>query len=87
MSVDTSAAKKVRDVQIVQDGDLIAVLHKYPDEAEKALTNIKAQFDVPEAKTDDKTIFEHLLNVAPKGNTVAPGRGSHGRKISCCRDY
>ncbi|MBW1824192.1 MAG: xanthine dehydrogenase family protein molybdopterin-binding subunit, partial [Deltaproteobacteria bacterium] len=73
MSVDTSAAKKVRDVQIVQDGDLIAVLHKYPDEAEKALTNIKAQFDVPEAKTDDKTIFKHLLNVAPKGNTVAQG--------------
>ena len=70
-NVDTSAAEKMKDVQIVRDGDLIAVLHPFPDEAEKALAKIKAQFDLPEAKLDDQTIFEHLLNVAPQGEIVA----------------
>ncbi len=49
-SVDTAAAKKVPGVQVVQDGDLIAVLHEFPDVAEAALAQIKAEFDVPEAK-------------------------------------
>ncbi|MFC1563220.1 molybdopterin cofactor-binding domain-containing protein [candidate division KSB1 bacterium] len=72
-SVDTSPAKKISGVQIVHDNDLIAVLHKYPDEAEKALPKIKAQFDLPEARVDDKTIFDHLQNVTPEGDTAAEG--------------
>lgn len=72
-SVDTSAAEKIKEVRVVKDGDLIAVLHKHPDEAEKALAKVKAQFDLPEAKVDDKTIFDHLLNVAPEGEVVAQG--------------
>jgi len=72
-SVDTSAAEKIKEVRVVKDGDLIAVLHKHPDEAEKALAKVKAQFDLPEEKVDDKTIFDHLLNVAPEGEVVAQG--------------
>lgn len=72
-SVDTSLAEKIPGVQIIQDGDLIAVLHKYPDEAEKALNQVKAQFDVPEATVDDKTIFDHLLKVAADGEVVDQG--------------
>ena len=49
----------------------MAVLHQYPDEAEKALSTIQATFDVPEATVNDTNIFEHLLNVAPAGDTVA----------------
>ncbi|MFB0519780.1 MAG: molybdopterin cofactor-binding domain-containing protein [Acidobacteriota bacterium] len=72
-SVDTSAVEKIKDVRIVKDGDLIAVLHKYPDIAENAIADIKAQFDMPESKVDDKTIFEHLLKVAPEGEIVSQG--------------
>jgi len=72
-SVDTSAAEKIKEVQVVKDGDLVAVLHKHPDEAGKALAKVKAQFDLPEAKVDDKSIFEHFLNVAPEGEVVAQG--------------
>ena len=71
--VDTASAKKIEGVQVVQDGDLIAVLHKYPDVAERALSQIKADYDVPLAKVDDKTIFQHLLNTAPKSSTAAEG--------------
>ncbi|HUU19871.1 MAG TPA: molybdopterin cofactor-binding domain-containing protein [Sedimentisphaerales bacterium] len=72
-SVDTSDAEKIEGVRLVRDGDLIAVLHKNPDEAEKALGKIKARFDVPEAKVDDKSIFEHLLNQTPRKNVVDSG--------------
>ena len=36
-SVDTSAAKAVAGVQVIQDGDMVAVLHQFPDVAEAAL--------------------------------------------------
>ena len=72
-SADISEAKKMSGVHVVQDGDLIAVLHKDPDEAENALTKVKARFEPPEAKVDDKTIFDHLLAVAPEGEIVAQG--------------
>ena len=82
-NVDTSAAEKIDGVRIVRDGDLIAVLHKNPDEAEKALTQVKAQFDLPEAKVDDKTIFKHLINVAGEGDIVASGGNlQNGEKLS-----
>ena len=72
-SVDTSEAEKIEGVRLVKDGDLIAVLHKNPDEAEKALAKIKAQFDVPDAKVDDESIFEHLLSQSPRQNVVDSG--------------
>jgi isoquinoline 1-oxidoreductase len=72
-SVDISALQSDKEIQIVQERDLIAVLHRYPDVAEEALSKIKAEFDLPEAKVDAKTIFKHLLNVAPEGEVVTQG--------------
>jgi isoquinoline 1-oxidoreductase len=72
-SVDTTDGEKVKGARIVRDGDLIAVLHEYPDEAERALSKVKAQFDVPESQLDDKTIFEHLVKVGPDGTVAAQG--------------
>ncbi|MHC4641304.1 MAG: xanthine dehydrogenase family protein molybdopterin-binding subunit [Planctomycetota bacterium] len=73
ISVDTSAVEKIADVRLVREGDLIAVLHKNPDGAENALTKIKAKFDVPEAKVDDVSIFDHLVKNAPGRNVVDRG--------------
>ena len=72
-SVDTSAVEKIAGVQLVRDGDLIAVLCKNPNETENALAKIKAQFDMPEAKVDDESIFEHLVKNAPRRNVVDRG--------------
>lgn len=71
IDVDLSEAKKVKDVQVIKEGDFIAVLHKYPDVAEIALSKIKAKFDKPKSELDDKSIFDHLLKVAPEGKVVA----------------
>jgi len=72
-SVDLSDAKGVDGLQIVRDGDFIAVLHKYPDVAMDARDKIQAEWDVPKSSLNEKTIFDHLLEAAPPGNTIASG--------------
>ena len=82
-SVDTAPAKAIAGVQIVQDGDLVAVLHELPDVAEAALGQVKAEFDVPEPTVDDKTIFDHLQKSNPRGKVVAEnGDLAAGRKLA-----
>jgi len=82
-SVDTAPARQIAGVQVVQDGDLVAVLHELPDVAETALAKIKATFDVPEATVDDKNIFDHLVKVAPAANVVKQGGDlDEGKKLA-----
>ncbi len=73
LDVDLSEAKKVPGIEIIQQGDFVAVLHKYPDVAEDALSKIRAKFETPQSNLDDTTIFDHLLKVAPEGKIVAQG--------------
>ncbi len=74
-SVDTSGAEGVPGVTIVNQDGLVAVLHEDPEQAERALQLVRADFDVPEPHVDTDTIFEHLLENAPDG-TVQEDRGS-----------
>ena len=73
VEVDTGEAGKVEGVRVIRDGDFVAVLHKYPDIAQSALSKIKAKFDSPPAAVDDKSIYDHLLKVAPAGKVVVSG--------------
>lgn len=68
--IDISEAKKIENVTIIEEDDLVAVLHENPETAERALGLIKAEFDVPSAKFDDKTIFDHLLKAASEPNVT-----------------
>jgi nicotinate dehydrogenase subunit B len=82
-SVDTSAAEQMKGIRLIRDGDMVAVLGKSPDLAEKALGKIKAQFDVPQSTLDDKNIFEHLLKQNPRRNVVDSGGDlKEGQKLS-----
>lgn len=83
LDVDLSEVSKLKDVTVVNEKDLVAVLHKYPDVAEKALSKIKARFGPSDSKLDDKNIFDHLLSVAGKGTNVAQnGNLAEGQKQS-----
>jgi isoquinoline 1-oxidoreductase len=73
ISADTSGARKIAGTSVVEDGEMIAVLNEDPELAERALREVKAQWDRPAATVDDKTIYDHLLKVAPPGETVAEG--------------
>jgi isoquinoline 1-oxidoreductase len=69
-SVDTSAAEKIKEIQVIRDNDMIAVLHKHRDVADKALGLIKAQFEPSASKLDNTTIFDHLKKSASEGSVV-----------------
>jgi len=70
VSVDTSEAKKIEGVQIIQDGDLVAALHENPEMAEKARNLIKADFSTDEEKDiNNNNMFEYLRKNAPEGNS------------------
>jgi isoquinoline 1-oxidoreductase len=71
LEVDVEAAKRIEGVLVIEDGDMIAVLHEYPDVAEMALSKIKAKYDTPPSDLNEKTIFDHLLEVAPEGEVVS----------------
>ena len=83
ISADTSGAKTIEGARIIQDGEMIAVLHEDPELADQALKKIKAQWEKPEAVVDDKSIFDHLLKVAPAGDVAAEGGNlAEGEKAS-----
>jgi nicotinate dehydrogenase subunit B len=73
LSADVSEAEKVPGARVIKEADLIAVLHESPAAAAAALAKIKAQFERPAATVDEKTIFDHLLEVAPPGEVAAHG--------------
>ena len=71
--LDTSAVAGIEGAQVVQDGDLVAVLHPQRDAADRAFGQLQATFDVPEPTVDERSIYDHLLSVAPEGETVTAG--------------
>ncbi|MFB3814173.1 MAG: molybdopterin cofactor-binding domain-containing protein [Terriglobales bacterium] len=80
---DTSAAEKIAGVQVVREGDLIAVLHERREVADKALALVKAQFERPPAGVNDLTIFDHLLKTAPDPKVLGEsGDLKEGEKLA-----
>jgi nicotinate dehydrogenase subunit B len=80
---DTSAAKEIKGARVIEADDLVAVLHEDPESAEEALKQVKVQWMKPVAKVDEKTIFDHLLKVAPEGQILSQGGNlAEGERIS-----
>jgi nicotinate dehydrogenase subunit B len=72
-SVDVSAAEKMEGVEIVKDGDLVAVLHELPDMADIALSKVKAEYITNDPEVNDRNIFEHLRHSVTSRSTVDEG--------------
>ena len=87
-NADTASAKEIAGVQIIQDGDFIAVLHEFPDVAADALAKIKAEWDKPVATFDDETVFDHFEKIAPaprvlrSGGDLAAGKDSSKKQFA-----
>jgi isoquinoline 1-oxidoreductase len=71
--VNTTRAREVKGARIIEDGDLIAVLHERPDAAAEALSGIDAEWDVPKADVSDSTIHGYIMQAASKGNVADRG--------------
>lgn len=79
-SVDTSAAREAAGILVVEEKDIIAVLHERPDAAEAALSLIKSEYTLPPPLPDNATIFDYLRRNAPPGEIVTEkGRLETGR--------
>lgn len=86
-SADTAAVKEISGAQLHQDGDFIAVLHEFPDVADTALGKIKAEWDKPEAKFDDKTVFDHFQKIAPDPRVIKSGGDLDAGKNSAKKKF
>jgi isoquinoline 1-oxidoreductase len=66
-SVDLSNASGIPDVIVIQEDDLIAVLHENPEQAEKALKLVSSKWNESKPEVDNKSIFDYLKKAAPDG--------------------
>ena len=73
--VDASALPKDPALLYINEPDLVAVCHPYPDVAEKALARLKAEYARPENMVDVSTIHDHLLKSAPATGTIITEAG------------
>ena len=64
-SLDLSKAKAMEGVTVVEEKDLVAVLHPDPETAEKALGAIEAAWERPAAAFDHETVGDYFIARAP----------------------
>jgi nicotinate dehydrogenase subunit B len=69
--LDTTAAAKLPGVTVVNEEDLIAVLHADPEAAAAALARIDASWATPKPTFDTETVFDHLVKAAGPGEVVS----------------
>ena len=67
VSADTSEAEKTEGIQVVRDGDFIALLHEDRDTVDEAIVKVKAEYSFNEMEVNDKTVFDHYLKSATEG--------------------
>jgi nicotinate dehydrogenase subunit B len=69
-SVDVSGAQKVEGVQVVQDGDLVAVISENRDKADEAVVKIKAEYTFNEKNVNDRNLSDYILNAETRPSVV-----------------
>ena len=83
VSADTTEAEKTEGIQVVRDGDFIALLHEDRDMVDQAIVKVKAEYTFNEMDVNDKTVYDHYLKTASAANVVnAKGDIAAGRKMS-----
>jgi nicotinate dehydrogenase subunit B len=63
-SLDTSKAKAMAGVVVVENGDLIAVLHADPEMANRALQLVTAEWEKPAAAFDTESVGDYFVEKA-----------------------
>ena len=69
-SVDVSGAEKIEGVEVVRDGDFIAVISAYPDTANKAVTRINAEYSFDEMDVNDRTLGDWMKKARARESVV-----------------
>lgn len=73
-SLDLARAKAMPGVVVVEDGDLVALLHADPEQAQAALEAVDARWSRPEPAFDTESVGDHFVKNAAAGEVrVAQG--------------
>ena len=62
LSVDASKLVDFEGAKLIEDGNLVAVVHSNSEIAYAAAQQVKVNWEAPELKVDQDTIFKHLEN-------------------------
>ena len=82
-AADVSQAEKIKGVQVVRDGDFIAVVGNDRDYVDQAIAKVNATYSFNEIMVDDKSIFDRILKAESTANVVrSNGDIETGRKTS-----
>ncbi len=83
LQVDSSKLSEFEGVELVEDGNLVAVVHQDPEIANKAANKVKITWEEPVAKADNETIFQ-FIDKNIKENKVFEEEGNlkAGRDVS-----
>jgi nicotinate dehydrogenase subunit B len=82
-SVDLSGAEEITGVQVVRDGDFIAVVSENKDKADEAVVKIKAEYTFNELQVNDKTVYDWMVKAESRSSVARTGGDlDAGRKQS-----
>jgi len=85
-SADLSAAKQFKDAIVLQDGDFVGAVHPLPDMPEKILAQIKAEYELPDNKIDDRNIHDYIVKTASRDSVVEQkGDLAQGGKLAAMK--
>ena len=83
LQVDISGLASFNNVELVEDGDLVAVVHSDPEISYKAAKKVKVSWEVPKTKVDNNTLFQYLEDtVKEKKIFIEEGSIEEGRQNS-----
>jgi isoquinoline 1-oxidoreductase len=72
---DTTGARRLPGATVVEQDGLVAVLHPDPEQAERGLGLIDAEWGAPEGQVDETSIHDHLL--AHAGEAAVAGEAGN----------
>jgi nicotinate dehydrogenase subunit B len=73
ISADTSGAESMEGVQLIRDGDFIAVLHKSQDMADLAISKVKSEYQEVVLDVNDKTLYKYIVEKATESEEFQSG--------------
>ncbi|MFG1691263.1 molybdopterin cofactor-binding domain-containing protein [Gemmatimonadota bacterium] len=83
LSLDTGPARRIEGVRVIEDGDMVAVLHERPDVAERALALVEAEWEITDSTPTHISIFDHLVANSPEGSVYQEeGELGRGRSLA-----
>ena len=83
ISVDVSEAERIKGVEVVRDGDFVAVLHESRDRVDEAIVKMKAEYSFNELPINNKTVYDTMIKTGSAARVIrSSGDLEKGRQLS-----